>query len=711
MFAAGAGADPAVPEDTGPPDRELLRKRMESVPARRALLTPPSLPPDERLLVDLAEQVDIDSLLRTVEDLVAFGTRFEYTAEQESAAEYLFRRFADLGYEPFFHEYDLSEWDLFGTEYHADQRRGWMAARHDGAGAMLRTDDGGATWNLEHQVPFALHDVGIAGESAVWAAGDDGFLLRYDGSVWEATDTLGTRKLLAVDFLDSLRGMVASRSGSVYRTNDGGATWIEDALGTSGLYDVVYVDSVNAWTGGTSRRIWHWNGSVWERQSHGSGTIYDLDFAGPSFGAAVLISGSRALVWDGTDWTEDSTGVPQGYAVEVEDDSTIWVAGRDDTTYLTLVHRTENRGADWIELDFPFGVLWRIVNRIVLGAPGQVFLSGYDGLLLESDDGGASWTFGSLPPEIVHRSRNVGAELPGTVDPEEAVILSAHYDSYSVISAETDAPGADDDASGVAAVLEAARVMSGTPSKRTIRFLLFSGEELGLRGSTAYAVEKATAGEEIAANVQIDMIGYSDGPLRLTANEPSFWILNETGDLPGLVSPYVDILFETAPEHVYSDHASFWASGYDAVLLSESFTIADHPLHTPGDTLGLFDENFFLGASRFAAMMTAQLAGAFHYAPWVDSIAALPPFPNPSGGEVTIRFAPPGAGGATARVYNTAGRMVREVEAPSFPIVDGAALFTWDGRSDDDRETSPGVYFIRIETDSGITKKKVVRLK
>ena len=105
-------------------------------------------------------------------------------------------------------------------------------------------------------------------------------------------------------------------------------------------------------------------------------------------------------------------------------------------------------------------------------------------------------------------SHNVIAEIPGTVSPEKIVVIGAHYDSVnwqdgtSAIS-----PGADDNASGSSGVLEAARVLSqGGPFEHTLRFVWFSGEELGLLGAYANAQASQQAGQEIIAMINMDMI-------------------------------------------------------------------------------------------------------------------------------------------------------------------------------------------------------------
>ena len=107
---------------------------------------------------------------------------------------------------------------------------------------------------------------------------------------------------------------------------------------------------------------------------------------------------------------------------------------------------------------------------------------------------------------------SVIAVLPGTAEPEKRIIVSAHYDSINLRAtgdkaAEAPAPGADDDASGIAVVLELARVMSQYRFRKTIVFIAFGGEEIGLVGSSRYAARAKANNEQIEAVFNNDIVG------------------------------------------------------------------------------------------------------------------------------------------------------------------------------------------------------------
>jgi hypothetical protein len=122
---------------------------------------------------------------------------------------------------------------------------------------------------------------------------------------------------------------------------------------------------------------------------------------------------------------------------------------------------------------------------------------------------------------VGHTFSNVEAEIPGTSS--ELVVIGAHLDSTAALTPgypghETTgaAPGADDDASGIAGLLAAAQVLKAladvSPPQRTIRFLLFNAEEQGLQGSPKYSGDLKGTGQGVAAMIQMDMIGWASPP-------------------------------------------------------------------------------------------------------------------------------------------------------------------------------------------------------
>jgi Zn-dependent M28 family amino/carboxypeptidase len=208
-------------------------------------------------------------------------------------------------------------------------------------------------------------------------------------------------------------------------------------------------------------------------------------------------------------------------------------------------------------------------------------------------------------------TRNVVAEIKGRTEPEEIVIICAHYDSDSNSGEPTiRAPGADDDASGVAAVMEAARILARYPLDFTVRFIAFSAEEWGLYGSHYYSDGARASSERIVGVVNLDMISYADNmpeDLDVVVNPASWWMAERTG---WVADAYTGLAVRKSinPSFVYSDHSPFWDRGYSAFCASEDEDVNNPYYHTPGDTIDTLNFDFFEDAARTALAALSDLA-------------------------------------------------------------------------------------------------------
>jgi Zn-dependent M28 family amino/carboxypeptidase len=166
---------------------------------------------------------------------------------------------------------------------------------------------------------------------------------------------------------------------------------------------------------------------------------------------------------------------------------------------------------------------------------------------------------------------NVVAVKLGTVTPNDIYIVGAHYDSAS--SDPVNKPGADDNASGVAGVLEAAHVLSNYEFASTLVFIAFDCEEQGLIGSNAYATAAKGRGDNILGMVSLDMIAYNTSggnKADIQGRSASNPVKNA---LAGAITAYGGLSYEIhtsdSGEYDYSDHAPFEWNGYNACLLIE----------------------------------------------------------------------------------------------------------------------------------------------
>ena len=218
-------------------------------------------------------------------------------------------------------------------------------------------------------------------------------------------------------------------------------------------------------------------------------------------------------------------------------------------------------------------------------------------------------------------SRNVIASKPGIRTPEKIVLIGAHFDSVSrsaedgrisILDKENPASGADDNGTGIATVLAAARILAPQKFDRTLRFVAFSAEEGGIYGSSHYAAESARKNEDIVAMINIDMIGYVDQEpedIDIFANEKSVWLLDAITDHASVYAPELFIFRIINDRYDGSDHGPFWYNGYPAVCFMEDYYPSNRFYHSPKDTLDTINFPFFLNTVRLAVAGSAELAG------------------------------------------------------------------------------------------------------
>jgi len=175
------------------------------------------------------------------------------------------------------------------------------------------------------------------------------------------------------------------------------------------------------------------------------------------------------------------------------------------------------------------------------------------------------------------------AEKRGTTRPEEIVIVGAHYDSRStdLYSKTQRAPGADDNGSGTANLLEFARLISYFEYKfqYTLRLCSFAGEEQGLLGSRAYAQDQKTKGAKIVAMLNGDMLGYKlpAQPITLGMKDRFVapWLLSVANSITSLYVPQLPIGISPS---CCSDHQSFTENGFSAVgFFEHQGSASDYP--------------------------------------------------------------------------------------------------------------------------------------
>jgi hypothetical protein len=189
------------------------------------------------------------------------------------------------------------------------------------------------------------------------------------------------------------------------------------------------------------------------------------------------------------------------------------------------------------------------------------------------------------------RSRNVVADLAGLGGADDLVLVTAHLDSVNLVGGPTaSAPGADDNGSGSAGVLELARVLASTAWESNVRLILFGGEEQGLHGSRQHVAGLAPEGRaRIRAVLNMDMVGTRNTaePAVLLEGAPVSQQLID--DLVAAAATYTGLRVETSLKPFASDHVPFIEAGVPAVLSIEGADSANGNIHTAADTLDHID--------------------------------------------------------------------------------------------------------------------------
>jgi hypothetical protein len=276
------------------------------------------------------------------------------------------------------------------------------------------------------------------------------------------------------------------------------------------------------------------------------------------------------------------------------------------------------------------------------------------------------------------------------------------------------APGADDNASGVSAVLEAAKLMRANSYERTTKFICFGAEEQWLRGSYVYAARARYAGAEIAGVVNLDMIAYADGrpePADIVGNSESEWLVDFCIECAATYVP-------TAPTRkvinggiVGSDHSPFWDAGYHAMFGHEDIPTVTPYRHTEGDTLGTLAKWFLTKFAKIGLATVAELAvpdTTSGIAARVPLTAGVSAHPNPFSSATMVSFVLERDSSASVDVFDARGRRVRSLTSGQFPA--GRHDVLWDGREDSGAGVSPGIYFARVKAAGNEATAKVILL-
>ncbi len=312
----------------------------------------------------------------------------------------------------------------------------------------------------------------------------------------------------------------------------------------------------------------------------------------------------------------------------------------------------------------------------------------------------------SFESHIVHASGldtvvtqyNVVATLPGTGSGDGIIVYGAHYDSYST---DTDplvsAPGADDNASGTAAVIETARVIkaSGMSFSETVEFVLFASEEYMLSaksGSEYYAEQVVAKGDRIVLMINNDMISYNDGLNTICISdypECSY----ATRLATDACMKYTNLRFKLWPSDwpPFADVEPFHKLGAQCVYIEEKYFNPYY--HTSNDLTDYIDFGYCCEVARLSCglLLTQALTSGIEDTKY-NPVRA---FPNPSRDMFTVQL-PDNIKIVRVFIYDISGTLISASTDLETVKVDASGL-------------NPGLYILRTETTGGIYYTKLVK--
>ena len=187
-------------------------------------------------------------------------------------------------------------------------------------------------------------------------------------------------------------------------------------------------------------------------------------------------------------------------------------------------------------------------------------------------------------------SGNVIAVQPGTLYPDEYIVIGAHYDSFNWDNVSYNSPGADDNGSGTAGLLEIARILSQYQFERSIVYCSFSAEEVGEFGSKTYAARCKQQNMNILGYFNIDAIGYlkPGTPMNISIISPSFStpLADYTYNVFKTYFPEIQVTKYPNQNDRDSDHTPFNQQGYYGVWTREDLININPYFHTVNDVIG-----------------------------------------------------------------------------------------------------------------------------
>lgn len=335
--------------------------------------------------------------------------------------------------------------------------------------------------------------------------------------------------------------------------------------------------------------------------------------------------------------------------------------------------------------------------------------------------------------------KNIIGKYHGKSETPDVYIIDGHYDSVST------SPGADDNATAVAGVLEAVRVLSNYNFEHTIKFIGFDLEELNLTGSMAYVNNSTSTQEPIKGVINMEMIGYYDntpysqnfptifqnafpdanvlleadsfrgnfivnaGATGFTALQDSFYsaaqnYVPELKVINLIATNFVDLPNQAL---LRSDHAPFWFGGLSAIMLTDGAEFRNPNYHTVNDVKENLNLNFMTNVIKTSIATIANLANVRNCtSASVDIVSSIDElncnfeiFPNPVSDEIKLNISDCGLEKIEVDIYDLRGVLILEKNNQQA---------NGDFITINLQELKSGIYFLKLKDGERLFTQKII---
>lgn len=461
------------------------------------------------------------------------------------------------------------------------------------------------------------------------------------------------------------------------------------------------------------------------RVSDNNGETFDVntDLATGDLGYPISPGMGKSIVWN----YESAIQVEGSYQIMLVADDQITI---DIQEIVDQVDSVSLRA----DLEMIEGVRHRTAGATHLQAVKDLIVNRFNANQLETEI--TAWSRGNYTAE------NILGRKAGLLDEQSIYIIDGHFDSVD------DSPGADDNGSAVAGMLEALRVLAPYEFEKTIRFIGFDLEEEGLIGSQYYTnVDGLKDYETVEGVINLEMIGYYDNspnsqqfPTGFNILYPEVYNANAQDSFRGNFitnvgihnHPELNQAFEDAasqyvpelkvasilapenwllltPDLGRSDHAPFWLQGMPALMITDGSNFRNPFYHSPADTVGTLNFTFMSNVVKATVATIAELAGVTHSSSMSTDInvttstsglkkcvVELSPNPNQNAFHLNLTqcLSQPNA----LEIYSASGELVETKNiAPGITSM-SIATNTW----------APGIYLLIMKNDHEIRQEKIV---